>query len=46
METILDFTSIRNLYDGADPKTVAIVCSSRTPGRQTGFISRSVERLV
>ena len=31
VETILDFTSIRNLYDGADPKTVAIVCSNRMP---------------
>ncbi len=31
VETVLDFTSIRNLYDGADPKTVAIVASKGKP---------------
>ena len=30
-EAILDFTSIRQLYDGADPKTVAVLCTSRKP---------------
>ena len=25
IETVLDFTSIRQLYDGADPKTVAVL---------------------
>lgn len=30
-EAILDFTSIRQLYDGADPKTVAVLCSARQP---------------
>ena len=29
--TVLDFTSIRGLYDGADTKTVAIVASARPP---------------
>lgn len=29
VESILDFASIRRLYDGADPKTIAIVCSNR-----------------
>jgi predicted Rdx family selenoprotein len=33
VETVLDFTSIRNLYDGADPKTVAIICNNRRPGK-------------
>ena len=28
---ILDFTSIRNLYDGADPKTVAVLCIMGKP---------------
>jgi hypothetical protein len=28
---VLDFTSIRNMYDGADPKTVAVVCSKCKP---------------
>ena len=31
-EAVLDFSSIRNLYDGADPKTVAIVVANETPG--------------
>ena len=31
VESILDFTSIRNLYDGADPKTVAVVCTKHVP---------------
>ena len=26
VESVLDFASIRRLYDGADPKTIAIVC--------------------
>jgi N-6 DNA Methylase len=30
-EAILDFTSIRQLYDGADPKTVAVLCTGRKP---------------
>ena len=30
-EAILDFTSIRQLYDGADPKTVAVLCIGRKP---------------
>ncbi len=30
-EAILDFTSIRQLYDGADAKTVAVLCSARKP---------------
>jgi hypothetical protein len=31
VEAILDFTSIRKLYDGADPKTVALVVSKGKP---------------
>ncbi len=31
LETVLDFTSIRQLYDGADPKTVALLVTKRTP---------------
>ncbi len=31
VETVLDFTSIRQLYDGADPKTVALLVTKRTP---------------
>ncbi len=30
-EVILDFTSIRQLYDGADPKTVAVLSVARKP---------------
>lgn len=30
-ETILDFTSVRNLYDGADPKTVVLVAKRGKP---------------
>jgi hypothetical protein len=29
VDAILDFTSIRKLYDGADPKTVAVLCTKR-----------------
>lgn len=31
LETVLDFTSIRKLYDGADPKTVALLVTKRKP---------------
>jgi hypothetical protein len=31
LEAVLDFTSIRNLYDGADPKTIALLVIKRTP---------------
>lgn len=31
VDAVLDFTSIRNMYDGADPKTVAVVCSKSNP---------------
>jgi hypothetical protein len=31
LEAVLDFTSIRNLYDGADPKTVAVLITKRRP---------------
>jgi len=31
VEAILDFTSIRKLYDGADPKTVAVLATKRDP---------------
>jgi len=31
IEAILDFTSIRNLYDGADAKTVALLATKRKP---------------
>ena len=31
VEALLDFTSIRKLYDGADAKTVALVVSKRKP---------------
>jgi len=31
LEAVLDFTSIRKLYDGADPKTVALLCAKRKP---------------
>ena len=32
MNAILDFSSIRNLYDAADPKTVAIFAEANKPG--------------
>jgi hypothetical protein len=31
LEAVLDFTSVRKLYDGADPKTVALVVTKRKP---------------
>lgn len=31
VEAVLDFTSIRKLYDGADPKTVALLVTKRKP---------------
>ena len=31
VEAILDFTSIRRLYDGADPKTVALLVTKQKP---------------
>lgn len=36
-EAVLDFSSIRNLYDGADPKTVAIVVTNESPKPQQRF---------
>ena len=31
LESVLDFTSIRKLYDGADPKTIALLVRKREP---------------
>ena len=31
VESVLDFVSIRNLYDGADPKTVAVLAVNEEP---------------
>lgn len=31
VDAVLDFCSIRNLYDGKDPKTVAVLATRRTP---------------
>jgi hypothetical protein len=31
VDAVLDFTSIRKLYDGADPKTVALLITKRVP---------------
>lgn len=31
LEAVFDFTSIRNLYDGADPKTIAILATNQKP---------------
>jgi len=31
LERVLDFTSVRRLYDGADPKTVAVVAAKQPP---------------
>lgn len=41
VDTILDFTSIRRLYDGADPKTIAVLAVKRSPE-----ISHSVRHLT
>jgi hypothetical protein len=32
MEAVLDFTSIRKLFDGADPKTIAVLITRGKPG--------------
>jgi hypothetical protein len=34
VEAVLDFTSIRKLYDGADPKTVALLVTKRKPAAE------------
>ena len=34
LEAVLDFTSIRKLYDGADPKTVALLVTKRNPATE------------
>jgi hypothetical protein len=31
VDAVLDFTSVRNLYDGADPKTVALTVTKKEP---------------
>src|ERR1035437_1660624 len=31
LEAVLDFTSVRGLYDGADPKTIALVAKRKKP---------------
>lgn len=31
LDAVLDFTSIRKLYDGADPKTIALLASKQKP---------------
>lgn len=31
VEAVLDFTSVRHLYDGADPKTVSLLVTKRKP---------------
>jgi len=33
VDTVLDFTSIRNLYDKADPKTIAVLAHADTPDK-------------
>jgi hypothetical protein len=44
VETILDFVSIRNLFEGADPKTVAIVATPKAPGVEHEIIHHTFRR--
>lgn len=44
VETILDFVSIRNLFEGADPKTVAIVVTPKIPDIEHDIIHHTFRR--
>lgn len=44
VETILDFVSIRNLFEGADPKTVAIVATPKIPSANHEIIHHTFRR--
>jgi len=43
-EFILDFMSIRRLYDGADPKTLALVCTKRPAAAEDKVIHLTFRR--
>lgn len=44
VETILDFVSIRNLFEGADPKTIAIVARAVTPSPNHNIVHQTFRR--
>jgi len=46
VETVLDFVSIRNLFEGADPKTVAIVATKRKPESDHVVLHQTFRRTV
>ncbi len=46
VDFILDFTSIRKLYDGADPKTLAVVCTKRDPNTNDPVVHLTFRRTV
>lgn len=46
VEIILDFTSIRNLYDGADPKTIAVLAYNSAPPAGHWIDHRTFRRTV
>jgi N-6 DNA Methylase len=46
VDFILDFTSIRHLYDGADPKTLAVVCTNRTPNANDRIVHLTFRRTI
>lgn len=46
IEAILDFTSVRNLYDGADPKTIAILAYNSKPSDGNWIDHKTFRRTV
>lgn len=46
IEAILDFTSIRKLYDGADPKTIAVLARPCSPQDDHHITHRTFRRTV
>lgn len=46
VKEVLDFVSIRNLYDGADPKTIAILAKQGLPAHDAVVVHLTLRRTV
>lgn len=46
VEEVLDFVSIRNLYDGADPKTIALLARKGLPAHDAVVVHLTLRRTV
>lgn len=44
VDSVLDFTSVRKLYDGADPKTIALLVSKRKPSAEHRILHLTFRR--